>query len=33
VLHLKAACRRDEAEQLLPLLTDIFDLEGQSVTA
>ena len=33
VLHLKAACRRDEAEQLLPLLTDIFDLENQSVPA
>jgi glutamyl-tRNA reductase len=32
VLHLKAACRRDEAEQLLPLLTDIFDLEHQPVT-
>ena len=31
VLHLKAACRRDEAEQLLPLLTDIFDLERQPV--
>jgi glutamyl-tRNA reductase len=27
VLHLKAACRRDEADQLLPLLTDLFDLE------
>jgi glutamyl-tRNA reductase len=33
VLHLKAACRRDEADQLLPLLTDIFDLESQPVTA
>ena len=33
VLHLKAACRRDEAEQLLPLLTDIFDLEHQPVSA
>ncbi|TDN36569.1 glutamyl-tRNA reductase [Hymenobacter sp. UV11] len=33
VLHLKAACRRDEAEQLLPLLTDIFDLEHQPATA
>lgn len=32
VLHLKAACRRDEAEQLLPLLTDIFDLERQPAT-
>lgn len=31
VLHLKAACRRDEAEQLLPLLTEIFDLEHQPV--
>jgi glutamyl-tRNA reductase len=31
VLHLKAACRRDEVEQLLPLLTDIFDLERQPV--
>jgi glutamyl-tRNA reductase len=33
VLHLKAVCRRDEAEQLLPLLSEIFDLESQSVTA
>jgi glutamyl-tRNA reductase len=33
VLHLKAACRRDEAEQLLPLLTDIFDLESQAIPA
>lgn len=33
VLHLKAACRRDEAEQLLPLLTDIFDLENQPALA
>jgi glutamyl-tRNA reductase len=33
VLHLKAACRRDEVEQLLPLLTDIFDLERQPATA
>ena len=29
VLQLKAACRRDEAEQLLPLLTDLFDVERQ----
>ena len=29
VLHLKAACRRDEAELLLPLLTEIFDVEQQ----
>ncbi|GAB3635401.1 glutamyl-tRNA reductase [Hymenobacter arcticus] len=33
VLHLKAACRRDEADQLLPLLTDLFDLERQSQPA
>ncbi|RZK23728.1 MAG: glutamyl-tRNA reductase [Hymenobacter sp.] len=33
VLNLKAACRRDEAEQLLPLLTELFDLESQPVTA
>ena len=33
VLHLKAACRREEAEQLLPLLTDIFDLERQPTLA
>jgi glutamyl-tRNA reductase len=33
VLHLKAACRRDEAEQLLPILTEIFDLEHQPTVA
>jgi glutamyl-tRNA reductase len=33
VLHLKAACRRDEAEQLLPILTEIFDLEHQPTIA
>ncbi|MGI4872668.1 MAG: glutamyl-tRNA reductase [Janthinobacterium lividum] len=33
VLHLKAACHRDEAEQLLPLLADLFDLEKQPVPA
>ncbi|MDJ0364258.1 glutamyl-tRNA reductase [Hymenobacter sp. H14-R3] len=33
VLHLKAACRRDEADQLLPLLTDLFDLERLPQTA
>jgi glutamyl-tRNA reductase len=33
VLHLKAACRRDEAEHLLPILTEIFDLEHQPTTA
>ena len=31
VLQLKAACRRDEAEQLLPLLTDLFDVEQQEL--
>jgi glutamyl-tRNA reductase len=33
VLSLKAACRRDEAEQLLPLLTELFDLENQPALA
>jgi len=33
VLSLKAACRRDEAEQLLPLLTELFDLESQPTLA
>jgi glutamyl-tRNA reductase len=33
VLHLKAACRRDEAEagQLMELLSDFFDLERQPI--
>ena len=31
VLHLKAACKRDEADQLIDLLTDVFDLEQQPV--
>ena len=33
VLHLKAACRRDDVEQLLPLLTEIFDVEQHPVSA
>lgn len=31
VLHLKAACKRDEADQLMELLGEIFDLERQPV--
>ncbi len=33
VLHLKAACQRDEAEagQLMELLSNFFDLERQPV--
>lgn len=33
VLQLKAACRRDEADQLLPLLTELFDVEHQHTPA
>ncbi|RZK17401.1 MAG: glutamyl-tRNA reductase [Hymenobacter sp.] len=33
VLQLKAACRRDEAEQLLPLLAELFDVEHQGQLA
>jgi glutamyl-tRNA reductase len=31
VLHLKAACKRDEADQLIDLLSEVFDLERQPV--
>lgn len=33
VLQLKAACRREEAEQLLPLLAELFDVEHQQSLA
>lgn len=33
VLQLKAACRREEAEQLLPLLAELFDVEHQQSIA
>ncbi|WP_242921433.1 glutamyl-tRNA reductase [Pontibacter liquoris] len=33
VLQLKAACKRGEAETLIDLLNDLFDLESQSVNA
>lgn len=33
VLQLKAACKRGEAETLIDVLTDLFDLEKQSVEA
>ncbi len=33
VLQLKAACRRDEAAQLLPLLSELFDVENQPALA
>jgi glutamyl-tRNA reductase len=29
VLHLKAACKRDEADQLIELLGEVFDVETQ----
>jgi glutamyl-tRNA reductase len=29
VLQLKAACKRGEADQLIDVLTDLFDLERQ----
>ena len=31
VLHLKAACKRDEADQLIELLGEVFDIETQPV--
>ena len=31
VLHLKAACKRDEADQLIGLLGEVFDVEAQPV--
>ena len=31
VLQLKAACKRGEAETLIDVLNDLFDLENQSV--
>jgi glutamyl-tRNA reductase len=31
VLQLKAACKRGEADQLIDVLTDLFDLENQPV--
>ncbi len=31
VLHLKAACKRDEADQLIELLGEVFDVERQPV--
>ena len=33
VLQLKAACKRGEADQLIDVLTDLFDLENQAATA
>lgn len=33
VLQLKAACKRGEADQLIDVLTDLFDLENQPATA
>jgi glutamyl-tRNA reductase len=33
VLQLKAVCRRDDAEQLIEVLTDMFDLEKQPATS
>ncbi|MEQ8533263.1 MAG: glutamyl-tRNA reductase, partial [Imperialibacter sp.] len=33
VLQLKAACKRGEAETLIDVLNDLFDLEKQSETA
>lgn len=33
VLQLKAACKRDEADQLIDVLNDLFDLERQQATA
>ena len=33
VLHLKSACRRDDGEQLVELLGELFDLEKQSEPA
>jgi glutamyl-tRNA reductase len=29
VIQLKAACKRGEADQLIDVLTDLFDLESQ----
>ncbi|GAB2945913.1 glutamyl-tRNA reductase [Hymenobacter coalescens] len=33
VLQLKAACKRDEADQVIDVLNDLFDLERQAATA
>ncbi|WBA41262.1 glutamyl-tRNA reductase [Hymenobacter canadensis] len=33
VIHLKAACKRGEADQLIDVLTDLFDLEHQPTVA
>jgi glutamyl-tRNA reductase len=33
VLNLKAACKRGEADQLVGVINDLFDLEKQSDTA
>jgi glutamyl-tRNA reductase len=31
VLNLKAACKRGEADQLVDVITELFDLEKQNV--
>jgi glutamyl-tRNA reductase len=33
VLQLKAACRRGEAETLIDVLNDLFDLEKETLTS
>ncbi len=33
VLQLKAACKRGEADQVIDIITELFDLENQPTTA